>query len=265
MTILIPVQLQRAMQELPPPPPFEEFLPIPPPPSPEPVNLIRGAIAIIVLMAGVGFISNFIPAFVGVLILLIGLGAIIWQMQMQYVTYKSRLRDHGALTENYFLLLTNYSRKQSEHEQKIALSRTGDRLKAYRQSKILEILNKTNAQIAQKALKSDDIFEYVEDERSLFSKKLKQALSKNLYQGITIHIPGFNYTFAPKFTYINPDSHLHIAITPETDQILPELQTFCQDYLLKAGWIVINFTSVDLTQQPDRCIQEITNLIAELS
>jgi hypothetical protein len=54
MPILIPVQLQKAMRELPPISQFAESLPKPPPPSPEPVNLIQGAIAIIGLMLILG-------------------------------------------------------------------------------------------------------------------------------------------------------------------------------------------------------------------
>ena len=45
MQIQIPVQLQKAMRELPPIPPFNESLPIPPPPSPERMNPVQLAIS----------------------------------------------------------------------------------------------------------------------------------------------------------------------------------------------------------------------------
>lgn len=272
MHILIPVQLKKAMNELPPTPLFEEFTPIPPPPSPEPVSLIRGAIAIILLMAGVGFVSNFINRIFGLILLLVGLGIIIWQMQVQYITYKSRLDDHTTLTENYFLLLESYSRKQGEHEQKIAISRTGDRLKEFRSSKILEILSQTKSQIAQKALIRDKLINF--EDNSEFAKSLKASLNEGkmnmtenrLHQGITIQIPAFDYTFIPDFTYIDPTTNLHIAITiaVRSDKTSKEYQEICNTFLLKSGWIICNFNSDEILDYPDRCIKTIGNLIDDL-
>lgn len=271
MHILIPVPLKKAMYELPPVPEFTEFTPLPPPPPPEPVNLIRGVIFIILVMAGVGFASNFInPVFV-LILLLVGLGIVIWQMQVQYVTFKSRLNDHTALTENYFLLLENYSRKQSEHEQNIAFSRTGDLLKEFRAVKIKEILHQTKGQIAQKALIGDKLINF--DDNSEFARGLKKSLGKGknadesrLHQGITIQIPVFDYTFIPDFTYIDPTSNLHIAITISvpSDKTSKEYQEICDTYLLKSGWIICNFGSEEILDDPERCVEAIARLIDEL-
>jgi hypothetical protein len=269
MPILIPVELQKAMRELPPVAQFEESSPIPPPPSPEPVNLWQGAIAIIILMVVVGLISRFINPGLTILLLILGLGLIIGRMQIQYMTYKTRLHDHTALTEAYFLLLITYSRKQSDREQRIALTRTSDRLKEFRQPKILEILGKTNNKIAQKSLVGDKLISL--EDRSTFAKGLRSSLNNGtpenlLQQGITIQIPGFNYVFIPDFTYIDPATNLHISIsiTVPSDKANKEYQDICNSYLLKSGWIVCNFTSIEATDNPDRCIHAITDLIDEL-
>jgi len=264
MPILIPVELQKAMVELPPIPRFAESSPIPPPPTPEPVNLWQGAITIIILMIVVGFISRFINSGLTIFLLILGLGLIIGRMQVQYITYKTRQQDHTALTEAYFLLLTTYSHKQSEHEQDIALTRTSDRLKEFRQPKILEILTKTNPKIAQKSLVGDKLINF--DDHSLFAQGLRSKLDNRLQQGITIQIPGFNYVFIPDFTYIDASTNLHISlsITVPSDKASKEYQDICNSYLLKSGWIVCNFNSLEVAENPDRCIQDITDLIDTL-
>jgi hypothetical protein len=269
MPILIPVELQKAMRELPPVAQFEESTPIPPPPSPEPVNIWQGAIAIIILMVVVGLIGSFINSGLTVLPLILGLGLIIGRMQIQYMTYKTRLRDHTALTEAYFLLLTTYSRKQSEYEQDIALTRTSDRLKEFRQAKILEILSKTNDKIAQKSLVGDKLINF--EDRSPFAIGLKSSLGDrtskdNLQQGITIQIPGFNYVFIPDFTYIDASTNLHISISVivPSDKSNKEYEDICNSFLLKSGWIICNFNSTEVAENPDRCIHAITDLIDEL-
>jgi hypothetical protein len=264
MPILIPVQLQKAMRELPPIPQFAESLPKPPPPSPEPVNLIQGAIAIIGLMFILGVLGNFIPPIWIILLLIVGLGVILWQMQVQYITFKSRLRDHAGLTENYFLLLTTYSRKESEHEQKIALTLTDQSLKAYRQPKILKILSKTNGEIGQKALTGDSL--KISDQLTTFGKDLKKSLGDRLHQSITIQIPAFNFRFSPDFTYINPATNLHlaIAISEVSDQTSKEQQNICNSFLLKSGWIVAHFTPQEVLENPDRYVKSIVKLVDEL-
>lgn len=263
MPILIPVQLQKAMREFPPISQFDESLPKSPPPSPEPVNLIQGAIAIVGLMLILGLLGNFIPPIVIIISLIVGLGVILWKMQMQYVTYKSRLRDHAGLTENYFLLLTTYSRKESEHEQKIALTRTDEKLKAYRQPKILEILSKTKGEIAQKAIAGNN--SVISDQLTVFGKSLKKSLGDRLQPSITIQIPAFNFRFSPDFTYINPATNLHLAIAiSEIDQTSKEQQNICNSFLLKSGWIVARFTPQEVLENPDRCVQSIVKLIDEL-
>lgn len=282
MPILIPVQLQKVMGELPPLPTFEEFLPTPPPPSPESVNLIRGVIAITGLMILVGF-TNTLSPIIGAIVLPIGLFLILGQMFIQYKNYQNRLRDHTALTESYFLLLESYFRKQGKHEQKIAVTRTSDRLREFRSPKILEILRSTNTEIIQKILTgdtpelesklviSDQITDKITDEPSQFTpqftKSLKTSLRDNLHQGITIQIPGFNYIFSPDFTYIDPISNLHlaIAITEPSNPSTKELQNICNSFLLKSGWIIANFTPTEVVDKPNQCLQAITNLIGELN
>jgi len=288
MQIQIPVQLQKAMRELPPIPPFNEYLPMPPPPSPEPVKVVRGAIAITGLMIFVGFVNTFSPI-LGAILFPIGLFLILAQMFVQYKTYQSRLRDHTALTESYFLLLQSYSRKQSEHEQRIFRSQTSDRLREFRSPRILEILSSTNTEIIQKILVgdtskselvitdlitdkfTDEITNQITDEPSKFTKSLNRSLGDNLHQGITVQIPGFNYIFSPDFTYIDPISNLHLAIAitepsgKNSDKNIKEQQNICHTFLLKSGWIVVNLSPNEVLDQPDRRLQEIFNLIQELT
>ncbi|AFY72603.1 hypothetical protein Syn7502_00443 [Synechococcus sp. PCC 7502] len=272
MHIQIPIPIQKVMRELPPVFTFAEVPPTPPPAAPEPVNIIQGAIAIISLMAVVGFVGNFInPGFI-VIILLFGLGTIIWRLQIQYLTYKSRLRDHTALTENYFILLASYSRRHSEHEQKNAQTRTAEYLRVFRQPKILEVLKSTNGKIAQKALAANENTdtEISSNDSSAFAQalnhKLSKHLSKNFYRGVTIPIPGFNYIYSPEFTYIDPVSNLHLAIAIDepNDPILKEQQKISHTYLLNSGWIVVSFNLAEVIDQPQQCLQAVTDLISEL-
>ncbi len=296
MQIQIPVQLQKAMRELPPIPPFNESLPSPPPPSPERMNRVQLATIITGFMILVGYIYIGLqpipirvnPDFLSILfigginvcilifkaiLLPVGLGL----MFIRYKIYQSRLRDHSVLTKSYFELLESYALKQSEYEQKIFLSQTSDRLREFRSPKILKILRSTNTEIIQKIPVGDNpeselvITDKIKNEPFIFSKSLKRSLKDNLHYGITVQIPGFNYIFSPDFTYINPDTNLHLAIAiseqsgKNSDQNIKEQQYICHTFLLKSGWIVVNLGPNEVLDWPDRCAQAITNLIQELS
>jgi len=142
MQIQIPIQLQKAMWELPPIPPFNESLPIPPPPSPERMNPVQLAISLTLFMILVGYvyielqpipelrvnapflsilfegsviriINTLIPIFKAILIP-VGLFLILGLMFIQQKTYQSQLLNHSVLTESYFELLESYSLRQSE-------------------------------------------------------------------------------------------------------------------------------------------------------
>ena len=295
MQIQIPVQLQKAMRELPPIPPFNESLPTPP----KPLNLIRDAIVITGLMILVGYIyiklqplpqpmvndllSLLVMLFLPLInflilgfkiLLLAGLFLILGPI---YKIYQSRLRDHSVLTESYFELLESYSHRQSEYEQKIFLSQTSDRLREFRSPRILKILRSTNTEIIQKIPVGDIpeselvITDKIKNEPFIFSKSLKKSLKDNLHYGITVQTPEFNYIFRPDFTYINLDTNLHLAIAiseqlgKNSDKNIKEQQNICHTFLLKSGWIVANLNPNEVLDQPDQCAQAITNLIQELS
>lgn len=246
MQIQIPIQLQRVMQELPPLELFNESPPMPPPPPPQPVNLLNGAIAIVGVMFIIGVIGNFVSPYLTFILLILGLGIVLWRLQLQYLTYKIRLKDHSAITENYFLLLTSYSQKQSAYEQKIAAARSPERLSAYRAIKIQEVLSRTNGAIAQKALPHGDIVP---------NSVWQQQLGQKIHIGLTIPIPGFNHNFIPAYTYIDPQTNLHLAIA-----LNQELQQICTDFLLKAGWLVAYCQPEEILSVPPEIIELIKTL-----
>jgi len=90
-------------------------------------------------------------------------------------------------------------------------------------------------------------------------------LGDRLQTGIAIQIPGFNFRFSPDFTYIDPATNLHLAISiSKIDQTTKDEQNICNSFLLKSGWIVARFTPQEVIENPDRCVKSIVNLIDEL-
>jgi hypothetical protein len=258
--ILIPVDLHKVMRQLPTVTEFPELPPEPPEAEPQPTSLVKSAIAIIIFMSVIGIIGSRIDPRLLIVLLLAGLIVILLQTIIQLRTYKTRLRNYAAAKESYFELLEVYSRQESKYQQEIAITRTSDRLIQFRLPSILQILKRTDTNIAQ----ISDLIEPEHFESLLgFSTALEKAFPNQIYEGVILNIPGFDYLFTPNFTYINKQVNLYIAILIDTAMDRQE-QEICDRFLLKSGWLIVRFTEPQVTSDPDRCCRVITKLVDDV-
>ncbi|WP_019502792.1 hypothetical protein [Pseudanabaena sp. PCC 6802] len=257
--ILIPPEVQGIQSELPALPIFTERSPVLSASEPQPVDFFKAVIEIALLIAGTSLIYR-VDKNLGTIVLLIGLGAIFTYQHLRFKSYKQRLQRYNRILAGYFTSLETYARKQAQHESKVAVARSPNRLREYRRAKLLELLKQVSSNnrvedatnITLSGIKSD------------FARVLTQYFPNSTHVGCQVEFPDRSLTL--DFAYIDPETNLHIAIAlDETDEpqgLLPNEEF--DRYLLDAGWVVMRFSAFQVGRSPDSCCKAIAGLIDEL-
>jgi hypothetical protein len=249
--ILIPTEMQRIQTELPPLPIFIERSPVLSETEPQPISVFRAVIAIALLIPGTSLIYRF-DKNLGTIVLLIGLGTIFTYQHLRFKSYKQRWQRYNRILAGYFTSLETYARKQAQHETKVALARSPDRLRAHRRSKLLEFLSGVNA-----GNRMEDITASIAQRG--FAEALAKYFPNSTHVGWQVNLSDRSLTL--DFTYIDPETNLHIAIAvDETD----ESHESTNQYLLDAGWVVVQFSPSQVERSPDSCCKAIALVIDDL-
>lgn len=253
--ILMPPEMQRIQSELPPVSVFAERLPVLSEVEPQPISFFKAAFAIFLLIAVSSLIYR-VDKNLGTIILLIGLGAIFTYQHLHFKSYKQRLQRYNRILAGYFTSLETYARKQAQHETKVALARSSDRLRAYRRSKILEFLSRVET-----GNRIEDIIP--SDPKSGFERSLAKYFPHSIHVGWQVELSG--QILMLDFAYIDPETNLHVAIgVDETDEPQALSDREFDRCLLDAGWVVMRFSASQAERSPDSCCKAIAIAIDEL-
>jgi hypothetical protein len=247
----MPTEIQRIQTELPSLPVSNERSPVLTEAEPQPVNFFKAAIEIALLIAGTSLIYR-VDKNLGTIVLLIGLGAIFTYQHLRFKSYRQRLQRYNRILAGYFTSLETYARKQAQHETKVALARSPDRLREYRRAKLLEFLSQVNT--------GNSIGDTISNRtKNSFARALTKYFPSSTHVGWQVELSGQILTL--DFAYIDSETNLHIAIAvDETDESYESIN----QYFLNAGWVVMRFSASQVERSPDSCCKAIAILIDDL-
>ncbi len=268
--ILIPVEIQRILREMPPVPEFKERMPKPPTTEPQLIENtnIMGEVTVLIVLTAIILRLN---VYLGTALLVIGTVGIMVQIHLQVTSYRLRSQEQSIRMESYFRLLADYSSKESEYQQAIARSRTSERLVEFRRPLLQKFLSRASPDHAITPLVEPP-------ETPVLKEKFKVVLERYFPHKISMHlvpnVVGFEPSYAPDLTYIDPELNLHIAIEIDEPYASDSNQPThyrddwqdlrCNELLLKCGWIVVRFSEEQVWRSPLSCCKTITKLIDEL-
>jgi hypothetical protein len=269
--ILIPIEVLRVLRELPAVQKFQERLPKYTGVEPQPVNTwgLIWEVSILMMLAGA---LSWLNRILGTVILLIGFVAIFFQIRLQIVSYNQRQRDYSARTESYFKSLIAYSKKESQHQQAIALSQSPEKLAEFRRPLLLQALSHT-AQIPDPITSKLTIALTTEDSAYELVEALNHYFPDRIYMDIKLNLPVQDQPYSPLLTYCDRTTNLCIAIEVDApcdrDRNPTHYKDSWQDQkinesLVKLGWLVVRFSSDQASKMPRSCCKTIAKLIYDL-
>jgi len=266
--ILIPVEIQRVLRQLPDRKALQEKLPRPPGVEPQPINSGRVLLEGLILIFVAGAISGLNRIF-GTVILLVGLVTIFLRMHLQIATYKGRLTEYNARVESYFKTLAAYSQKEGQHQQSIAISHLPEKLAEFRRPLLLAVLSRISAPEITPDIPQDKSAQSAQKD---FYHALDRSFPTKIHTGMKLDISPNPYS--PLFTYFDASINLYISIevdSPSNDRGEPTHYRNSLDdqrdnqSLLNLGWLVVRFSLVQASQTPQSCCKSIAKLIYDLT
>ena len=264
--ILIPPEVQRIALSKPVAPKFDKPFPTSPSqqqPAPiqiqEAIGLSLGLIAVLVVVTPV---ANAL----GGILLIVGTGAIVVRIRLQFLTYKRRYQDYQITLQNYFTKLESYSQEEVKYQQKLVIAHSPEKIIEFRQHQFQKFFAKLPPNDKASALtkNSNSLEEVIYD----FAMELQENIVGTLYQSLKLHIPSINYDWTPALTYIDPVTNAHIAI--EIDALSENAAASTQNdladrFLVNSGWIIIKFSRSQILHSSAECCQEFMKLLDRLS
>lgn len=271
--VLMPAEMDRIQQELPPIPTFTDRPPVYPGSEPQPPSFIRTLIEAVVFSIGASLIYPF-SAIAGIVLFIIGLSILSVYQYQRVKSYRKQLHSYNLILEAYYKSLDIYARKQARHETDIALAHSLTKLLEYRRPKLLEFLGSAiSGTLCLSAAPSN-----------MTSKHSASKVTNNFVQALSEYFPDLIHTgwqielsdgiFIPDIVYIDPATNLHIAI--EVDELdglnipsaNPDLESSkgraYNQNLMDAGWIVVRFSESQVIQSPQSCCKAIATLLDRL-
>jgi len=262
---LIPPEVQRIAQSKPVAPKFNVALPSIAYSQPTPIN-IQEAIALSLGLIVVVAIVTIFAKELGIILLIVGMGAIILRTRSQFLSYKRRYQEYEGSLQYYFVKLEAYSREEVQYQHKLAIAHAPERILEFRHQQFKKFFAKltVNEQAIALTNSSDSIAKIV----CHFGIRLQQHVSGTIYQGTKLSIPSINYNWLPALTYIDPALNAHIAI--EISSPSESAATLMQDdladrFLVDSGWIIIKFSQEQISQSAAECCKEFAKLLDRLS
>jgi hypothetical protein len=262
---LIPPEVQRIAQSKPVAPKFDVKLPSISYSQPTPIN-IQEAIALSFGLIVVVAIVTIFAKELGIILLIVGMGAIILRTRSQFLSYQRRYQEYEGSLRHYFVKLEAYSREEVQYQQKLAIAHAPERILEFRHQQFKKFFAKltVNEQAIALTKSSNPIAEIVYH----FGITLQQYLSGTIYQGTKLSIPSINYNWLPALTYIDPalNAHIAIIISAPSESAATLMQNDLADrFLVDSGWIIIKFSQEQISQSTAECCKEFAKLLDRLS
>ena len=262
--VLMPAEMDRIQQELPPIPTFTDRPPVYPGSEPQPPSFVRTLIEAVVFSIGASLIYPF-SAIAGIVLFIIGLGILSVYQYQRIKSYRKQLHSYNLVLESYYKSLDIYARKQARYETDIALAHSLTKLLEYRRPKLLEFLGSA---ISGTLCLSDALGNMTSNHSaSAVTNNFAQALSEYfpdlIHMGWQIELP--NEIFTLDIAYIDPATNLRMAIEiDETRDIQTSPDREYDRNLMDAGWIVVRFSKAQVIQSPQSCCKAIATLLDRL-
>ena len=267
--VLVPPDLQRIAQSKPAAPKFATSLPSVPAQVPQPIQVQEAILQTIGLIAIVALIS-LVARELGLILLIMGIVAIIVKVRFQFQSYNTRYQRYQAQFQSYLERLESYSREELKYQQELAIAHAPDRIQEFRHRQYQQFFKKypplTNLVPFQTGSSKDAINQFVNTLRSHLTQESTGASTGEIYQGIKVKIPNIEYEWQPQLIYIESSLQARVAIEiieTSSSSLMPS--DLVERFLLDAGWIIIKFTQVQISQAPMECIKEFAKLLDRLS
>jgi hypothetical protein len=264
--VLMPAEMDRIQQELPPIPTFTDRPPVYPGSEPQPPSFVRTLIEAVVFSIGASLIYPF-STIAGIVLFIIGLGILSVYQYQRVKSYRKQSHSYNLVLEAYYKSLDIYARKQARHETDIALAHSLTKLLEYRRPKLLEFLGSAISEdLCLSASPSNITSNYSASEvTSNFAQVLSEYFPNLIHTGQQIELS--NGIFTLDIVYIDSVTNLHIAIElNELDDrnISSSTDREYNQNLVDAGWIVMRFSESQVTQSPQSCCKAIATLLDQL-
>lgn len=267
--ILIPTAVEKVKSAKPPEPIFTE--PLPQQPGAEPEKLNTTVIAVEATVATVPSVAiasqgGTVP---GLLLFLAAVGAIATQAWHQITTYPQRKQEHEREVANYPKKLKNYEIKKRQHEEKIKVSQSPEKVADFRYKLLMQILSQTVPHDGNGSRATRGPAE------ALFGNHLNRYFSGKIHQGLTLKIPDFDYPYTPDFAYIDKGLNLYIDIEIDEPYVYHTgapthfvgawKDSNRNRFFLAKQWIVIRFSEEQVICYPQSCCKTIAQVIAQVT
>ncbi len=205
---------------------------------------------------------------------ILGLGILVvvmmvvgWQVWQSGQTYARRLSQYQRSMDFYTEAMQAYEADKQEHERLEALKQIPGGLAQHRHEKVLSILKKTRRADGDH---SDAPEGYSE---AWLEHHLHKVFGNQIYNGLRIAKPDWERFYSPDFTFIDPDTGLHIDIEVDEPYFLADKRpTHClgddherNQHILSYGWVVVRFSESQVVQQPMSCCKVIADIVADLT
>ncbi|MFW6359852.1 MAG: DUF559 domain-containing protein [Chroococcales cyanobacterium] len=263
--VLIPHSIARTREALPTIASFNQPAPTQPGNAPQPFKtglLFAEGIGVFIPTA---IASNF-SSILAILISIFGTGLIAYQGFQQYKSFAKRLRDYENRVKSYEFRKQQYLKNKNEFEQ-----REHQKLKSpkyiteYRLKLLEQELKRT---IPHDGSNSNTRKGFLEGK---FRNYLNHYFKKNIYTGLKLDIPNYEYPYTADFTYIDSQWNLYIDIEIDEPYAYQTRKPTHYDdsrrnqFFLDKGWIVIRFAEEQVCRQPESCCKVIAETISQLT
>jgi len=264
--ILIPEEIQQVKSAEPPAP----TSPNKPIKRAEPIKLDTNLIAIETAIAAIASpIISYITSIPGWLLFFVAVGLITLQVVEEIKTYPQRVEQYREYLIEFSEKMNNYYKEIHRIEEQIKISRTPEQLTKFRYNLLLQILRKTIP------YDGDDSIATKNPEEIKFENHLKKYFPGNIYTGLTLKIPNYEYPYTPDFAYIDQELNLYIDIELDEPYVYHTSKPthyigYTKDYrrnnfFTRKGWIVIRFSEEQVVSYPQSCCKTVAQVVAQIT
>ena len=274
--IFIPPEVQRIAQSKPNAPEFNVDIPrVPSYRQPKPIH-IQEVLGITIGLILVVAVVTAIAKELGIILLIVGTGAIIIRVKIQFDTYKSRYQRYQDVIQRYLMKFEAYSRQEIKYQSELAIAHSPERIIKFRHQKYRNFFAKLSISDNAIALKdiSNTINQQLSDDQTItrgihyFGITTQKYLVGTFYQGMKLFIPSIDYDWSPDLVYQDPVLNLHIAIEISLSSENAAIMTrndLAERFLVNSGWIIIKFSQEQILQNSMECCKEFAKLLDRLS
>lgn len=261
-TVLIPQQIQRVNEEMPPIPTLSLQQPSSPGKEPKKVNTTVIAVEAAVAVPSVAIVSQGKTG-AGLFLLLFAMGAIAAHAWRQMTTYPQRKQEYRQKIQNYTTKLDEYDRGKRQHEADVRAARSPERVAEFHYNLLLNVLRQTvpndgtNSNAPSGAAEAN------------FSNYLKRYFPGKIHTKLSLSIPNFEHPYTPDFAYIDQALNLYIDIeidepyTYRTREPTHFTESWKDNnrntFFLDNGWIVIRFSEEQVVRWPQSCCKVVAD------